>query len=156
MPNKLDSIDRAILAELQADAKLTNTELAGKVNLSPTPCLRRVKRLEQEGFIQSYITELSKEKLGLQISAFVFVQLVRNSKENAAAFEQAILAFEEVMDRYVLTGEHDYLLNVVAKSLASYDVFVKEKLASVNQIAKIDTTIVLNQVKSKRALPLNP
>ena len=87
MPNKLDSIDRAILAELQADAKLTNTELAGKVNLSPTPCLRRVKRLEQEGYIQSYITELSKEKLGLQISAFVFVQLVRNSKENAAAFE---------------------------------------------------------------------
>ncbi len=154
MPNSIDHIDRAILEALQTDAKLSNAELAASVNLSPTPCLRRVKRLEQEGFITRYNAELSKEKLGFQISAFVFVQLVRNSKENAAAFEQAIMAFDEVMDCYVLTGEHDYLLNVVSKSLSSYDVFVKEKLASVKQIAKIDTTIVLNQVKSKRALPL--
>lgn len=152
----IDQIDRQILLLLQENARISNAELAEQVNLSATPCLRRVKRLEQEGLIKQYVAELDKDKLGLQISAFVFIQLERNSYDNAAAFEQEMALLPEVMDCFVLTGSHDYLLRVVSQNLGTYEQFIKKKLAAVKQIAKIDTTIVLNQVKGSNQLPLPP
>lgn len=154
MPKITDKTDRRILSLLQGDARISNAELAEQVNLSPTPCLRRVRRLEEQGVIKQYVTELDREKIGLHISAFVFIQLERNSLENAGAFEAAIAELEEVMDCFVLTGEHDYLLRVVSEDLGTYEKFVKEKLAGITQVAKIDTTIILNQVMSRKSLPI--
>lgn len=149
-----DKTDRRILELLQANARISNADLAEQVNLSPTPCLRRVRRLEEQGVIKQYVAELDREKIGLHISAFVFIQLERNSLENGAAFEQAVKELEEVMDCFVLTGEHDYLLRVVSEDLSSYEKFVKEKLAGIPEVAKIDTTIILNQVMSRSRLPI--
>ncbi len=154
MPNKFDKTDRLILSTLQDDARISNAELADRVNLSPTPCLRRVKRLEDQGVIEGYSARLNKEQLGLGISAFVFIQLERNSSQKASAFEEAIQSLEAVIDCFVLTGEYDYLLNVVTQDLKDYEDFIKKRLANIPQVAKIDTTIILNQVMSKRSLPI--
>jgi len=156
MPSNFDKTDRLILSTLQEDARISNAELAERINLSPTPCLRRVKRLEEQGVIEGYSARLNKEKLGLGISAFVFIQLERNSSHNASAFEQAIQNLDAVIDCYVLTGEYDYLLNVVTPDLKGYEDFIKKRLADIPQVAKIDTTIILNQVMSKRSLPIPP
>lgn len=150
----LDEKDKHILRLLQKNARISNTELAEQVNLSQTPCIRRVKQLEQQQYIDGYVAKLNKEKLGLEICAFVFVQLERNRVENAAQFEASIQSLPEVVDCYVLAGNHDYMLRVISKNLASYEKFTKEKLANIKQIAKIETTIVLNQVKASTELPL--
>lgn len=149
----LDKTDKKILQLLQQNARITNAELAERVNLSPTPCLRRVKRLEELNVIQGYSAIIDKAGLGLQISAFVSIQLDRNSLKNAKDFELAIRSLDQVLDCYVLAGGHDYLLHVVAADLSQYERFIKEKLAGIKQIAKIDTTIVLNQVKNS-GLPI--
>lgn len=154
MPKITDKTDRRILEILQGNARISNAELAEQVNLSPTPCLRRVRRLEEQGVIKNYVTELDREQIGLYISAFVFIQLERNSLKNADQFEAQLEALDEVMDYFVLTGEHDYLLMVVAENLGSYEKFVKEKLAGIPQVSKIDTTIVLNREKSRKPLPI--
>ena len=150
----LDLIDKQILAVLQTNAKISNTELAEQINLSPTPCLRRVKILEEKGIIKRYVTELDKTKLGLTITAFVFIELERNNRSTAEAFEKEIELLEEVIEFFVLTGKHDYLLSVVTKDLPSYDIFIKDKLATIPQIVNLDSTFVLNQCSKKRHLPL--
>jgi len=154
MPIKLDRIDRRILELLQRNARISNAELAEQVNLSSTPCLRRVRRLEQEGVIKKYSAELDREKIGLPISAFVFIQLDRNNTQNGKEFETAVESLEEVIDYYVLAGSHDYMLRVVSENLASYEKFVKEKLAKITPVAKVETTIILNQEMSRRPLPI--
>lgn len=150
----MDKIDRQLLALLQADARLSNADLAQRVNLSPTPCLRRVRRLEKQGYIRRYVAELDREKIGLAISAFIFVQLERNNQENASRFEAALEPLTQVTDCYVLAGAHDYMLRVVASDLASYEQFVKVELAGISEIARLDTTIILNEVMSGRSLPV--
>lgn len=102
----LDNTDLAILRALQHNGRITNTELAELINLSPTPCLRRVKRLEQEGVIDHYTAELNRTLVGLEISAFVFVQLERNSMENAKNFELSVSALSEVQECFVVTAVH--------------------------------------------------
>ncbi len=154
MSISLDNTDLAILRALQDNGRITNAELAEMVFLSPTPCLRRVKRLEQTGVIDHYAVEINRSLVGIEISAFVSVQLQRNSKENALVFEQAVAELNEVQECFVVTGGYDYMLSVVTKNLISYDKFVKEKLGDIEIIAKVDTTIVLNQIKSRRQLPL--
>jgi len=154
MSISLDRVDLAILRSLQNDGRMTNAELAELVCLSPTPCLRRVKRLEQLGVIDHYTAEINRSLVGIEISAFVFVQLQRNSKKNAQCFEQAVAELNEIQECFVVTGAYDYMLSVATKSLMSYDKFIKEKLGDIETVAKVDTTIVLNQVKSRRQLPL--
>ena len=150
----LDEKDKQILRLLQRNARISNTELAEHVNLSPTPCIRRVKRLEEKSYINGYFAKLDTKKLGLEICAFVFVQLERNRVENADRFESAIQALPEVIDCFVLAGGHDYMLRVVAKNLLSFEKFTKEKLANIQEIAKIETTISLNQVKGTNEFPV--
>ena len=154
MSKTLDRTDLQILEMLQSDARISNAELAEHVNLSPTPCLRRVKRLEESGVIKNYVTELDRQKIGLHISAFVFVQLERNSSENATAFETAVKELPQVMECFVLTGQYDYLLRVVSEDLETYEKFIKTGLADIIQVARIDTTIILNQVMSRMSLPI--
>ena len=150
----MDKIDKEILRILQLDARLSNSDLAEKVNLSPTPCLRRVKRLEKSGVIRRYRAELDAKSIGLDISAIVFVQLQLNSTKNAQVFEQAIQYLGNVQECLVLTGKHDYLIRVVARDLADYERFIKGELANIANIKTIDSTIVLNQVKLEVALPI--
>lgn len=151
---RLDRIDRTILDILAGDARISNAELAARVHLSPTPCLRRVKRLEDSGIIKRYVAEYDLTGLGLHITAFVFVQLERNSQANASAFEEAVAELPQVLDCYVLTGAHDYLLRVAVQDLAHYEKFIKKSLAAIDQIVKLDSTIILNQVLSRPVLPL--
>jgi Lrp/AsnC family leucine-responsive transcriptional regulator len=150
--NQLDRIDKNILQILQNNGRISNAELAEKVSLSPTPCLRRVKRLEECGYIKGYNAELDHEKLGITISAVVLVQLDANTAENGKAFERDIQDLPQVLECLVLTGKYDYLLRVVEKSLKDYEYFVKNKLANVAHIDRIDTTIVLNQVSLHKRL----
>ena len=142
----MDEIDKQILRRLQSNARITNADLAAEVNLSPTPCLRRVKRLEQEGYIKRYTSELDLPKVGLAISALVFVRLTVNSTENAASFENAIRSIRRVQECSVLTGRFDYLLKVVARDLRDYERFIKGELADIPNVKTLETTIVLSEV----------
>jgi len=149
-----DSKDKQILSILQNNGRISNAELAEQVNLSPTPCLRRVRQLEDKKVISRYSAQLDPKKLGLSISAFIFIQLERNQLGSADEFEQAMLALPEVLDCYVLAGSYDYMLRTVAEDLESYERFIKVKLSAVTQIAKIDTTIALKNVKENSVLPI--
>jgi Lrp/AsnC family leucine-responsive transcriptional regulator len=150
----MDSIDRQILLQLQTNARVTNAELADKVNLSPTPCLHRVRKLEEDGVIKAYRAELDLDKIGLGISALVFIQLTLNSTANGAQFEQAISQIQRVQECFVLTGRYDYLLRVVAQDLSDYEQLVKGELANIPNIKTIESTIVLNQLNANATLPL--
>ena len=150
----LDDVNKKILRLLQKDARISNTELADKVNLSPTPCLRRLKKLQENGYIDSYSAILNKKAIGLNISAFVFVNLERNTKESGDHFEAELRKLPEVTECCVVTGRHDYVLRVVAKDLEGYDRFLKEKIANIDSIANLESVIILNQNIEKNELPI--
>jgi Lrp/AsnC family leucine-responsive transcriptional regulator len=151
---KLDRIDRQMLSLLERDARMSNAELAARVNLSPTPCLRRLRKLEASGLIRGYRADLDARALGLNASALVFVNLEKNTKENAEAFEAALRGLPEVMECYVVAGRHDYVLRVVTADLDDYERFVKERLAVVEQVADLESIIILKQSLSRWNLPL--
>ncbi len=150
----LDKIDRHILRVLQQQGRISNADLAERVNLSPTPCLRRVKRLEDAGIITGYVAQLDRKQLGLNVSAYVFVRLQRNSSTHAEKFESLISELEQVEECSVLSGEYDYLVKVVATDLEHYEAFIKQRLAAIEQVDTINSTIVLKQVTSRHPLPV--
>ena len=150
----LDAIDRRILAELQADARISNAALAAAVGLSPSPCLRRVRALEAAGVIKGYTALLEAGAVGLPISVFVQVTLERQVEQALETFERAIRERPEVMECYLMTGDADYLLRVVVSDLAAYERFLKEHLTRVAGVASIKSSFALNQVKYSTALPL--
>jgi len=154
MPNILDHIDRKILTLLQRNARISNAELAEEVNLSPTPCLRRLRKLEKEGWISHYGAVLNEKMLGFQIAAMVFVKLDKNTKENGDAFEAALSDLPEVTECCVVAGAHDYVLRVVTRSLEDYERFLKERLATVDLVADLESLIILNQSMVRNELPL--
>ncbi len=151
---KLDRIDRKILSLLQRNARISNAELAERVNLSPTPCLRRLRKLQDSGLIERYTVILDQKALGLQMSAFVFVSLEKNTRENGEAFESALEDLAEVTECCVVAGRHDYVLRVVTRSLEDYERFLKERLAEVEVIAGLESMIILNQSMQRHELPL--
>ncbi len=151
---KLDRIDRKILSLLQRNARISNAELAERVNLSPTPCLRRLRKLQDSGLIERYTVILNQKALGLQMSAFVFVILEKNTRENGEAFESALEDLAEVTECCVVAGRHDYVLRVVTRSLEDYERFLKERLAEVEVIAGLESMIILNQSMQRHELPL--
>jgi Lrp/AsnC family leucine-responsive transcriptional regulator len=155
MPIKLDNIDRHILSLLQSNARISNAELAEEVNLSPTPCLRRLRKLEDSGLIRNYTAVLNEKELGFLVSAYVWVNLEKNTKENGQAFESAIRLLPEVVECCVVAGRHDYVLKVVTTSLEDYDRFMKESLAEVKPVADLESMIILNQSMVGGGLPLN-
>jgi len=150
----LDGVDRKILRVLQREGRISNAELSERINLSPTPCLRRVKKLEDAGVIGRYVAELDPAKLGLKVSAYVFVRLERNSTVNAERFEEAIRTLQQVEECSVLSGEYDYLVKVVAEDLEDYERFIKQRLAAIEEVDTINTTIILKQVMSRQPLPV--
>lgn len=151
---KLDSTDIRILTTLQNDARITNVALAEAVHLSPAPCLRRVRELEQQGVIRSYTTLLDPERLGWEVSVFIEVRLERQVVNDLKIFESQIECYPEVMECYLMTGTSDYLLRVVAKDLKSLQSFITDKLAGIPNVANLRSSIALKQVKYKTALPI--
>lgn len=150
----IDITDRKILSLLQTNARMSNAELAERVNLSPTPCLRRLRKLEESGLIRNYTAVLDQKQLGYAVSAYVFVNLEKNTKENGKSFEAAIGLLPEVLECSVVAGRHDYVLKVVARSLEDYDRFMKESLAEVTPIADLESMIILNQSPIRGGLPV--
>jgi Lrp/AsnC family leucine-responsive transcriptional regulator len=152
--NQLDTTDWNILDRLQADARLTNVKLAEAVNLSPSPCLTRVRELEAGGYISRYVTLLNPHKIGLTVSVFIQVTLEKQVEKQLESFETAIQKRPEVMECYLMTGDSDYLLRVVVPDLPALERFIVDHLTKIPGIANIRSSFALKQVKYQTALPL--
>src|SRR6266700_1306813 len=150
----LDAIDRKILSLLQSDGRITMAELADKVGLSVSPCHRRVKLLEERGVITRYIATIDQKSLGLHVSVFISIKLARQKEEDLNRFEKAISKWDEILECYLMTGNRDYLLRVVAADLSSYEAFLKNKLTRLDGIASIESSFALSQVKYSIAQPV--
>jgi Lrp/AsnC family leucine-responsive transcriptional regulator len=149
-----DGIDLKILIELQRDGKLTNAALAQRVNLSPSPCLTRVKRLEDAGMIRDYVALLDPAQLGLNLNVFIFISLKTQGRAFLSDFEDRICQHEEVMECYLMTGGEDYLIRVVMPDIASLERFIVDVLSPMPEVEKIRSSFALKQVRYKTALPL--
>jgi Lrp/AsnC family transcriptional regulator, leucine-responsive regulatory protein len=150
----LDRSDRQILRRLQADGRLANVDLADAIGLSASPCLRRVRLLEEAGVIRGYTALVDQAKVGLPVSVFISIRLERQREEALATFERAVRDWPEVLECYLMTGPRDYLLRVVAKDLAGYERFLKDKLTRLDGVASIESSFALDQVKYSNALPI--
>lgn len=150
----LDAIDCRIIAALQADGRLSNVDLADKVGLSPSPCLRRVSRLEREGYIEGYRAMLGRKPVGLRISVFVGVKLENHADDRAAAFEDAVVGFPEVIACHMIAGDVDYLLEVTVPDLESYQRFLVDKLLDLPIVREVRSNIAIQTLKEAAPLPL--
>jgi Lrp/AsnC family leucine-responsive transcriptional regulator len=150
----LDSTDCRILEVLQRNSRIANIDLAREVNLSPSPCLRRVRNLEAQGYIRQYVTLLDPAATGLPVSVFVQVSLERQVDDALETFEQAIVERPEVMECYLMTGDSDYLLRVVAPDLDAFQRFLLDHLTRIPGVASIKSSFALKQVSYRTALPL--
>jgi Lrp/AsnC family transcriptional regulator, leucine-responsive regulatory protein len=150
----LDAIDRRIVTELQADGRLTNVELADRVGLSPSPCLRRVKRLEQAGLIEGYRASLRRDRVGLGLSVFLAVKIDAHANDRALAFEQAVRAMPEVLAFHMVSGDTDYILEVVVPDLADYQRFLVGKLLNLPIVREVKSNIAIQTLKAGAPLPL--
>jgi Lrp/AsnC family leucine-responsive transcriptional regulator len=151
---ELAEVDRRILEALQTDGRLTNVELAERVGLSPSPCLRRVKALEARGLIKGYVALLDRRALGLGVMAFVEVQVERNSETAAEAFTGALMRESAVVACYAMTGPYDYLLQVVTPSLDDYAQFAMQRLLKMPGVKDVRSSFALEAAKESTALPL--
>lgn len=151
---QLDQIDLQILSHLQRDGSMTNVELARRVNLSPSPCLARVKALEKAGVIRRYVALVDPESIGLGISVFISVSLREQSSAALAEFERRIDTCDEVMECYLMTGDADYLLRVVMPDLRALERFILDRLSPIPGVEKIRSSFTLKQVRYKTELPL--
>jgi len=150
----LDAIDCRIVATLQADGRLSNIELAARVGLSPSPCLRRVKRLERDGYIDAYRAVLQRERIGLGLSVFVGVKIEGHANDQALAFEKAVLAMPEVVGFHLVSGEVDYFLEVVVPDLEHYRQFLITKLLELHIVREVRSNIAIQTLKAGAPLPL--
>ncbi|MGR5093892.1 Lrp/AsnC family transcriptional regulator [Vibrio maritimus] len=151
----MDEIDKKILKELQSNARLSNQELADRIALSPSPCLRRVRALEKQGVIRGYHASVDQEACGLPINVFVLVKLDKPTEDNMRDFERHIDSMDEVLECFLMTGNHDYLLHVVSESLKTYEQFIRRQLTPLTNIASIESSFAFGQVKRKTKLPIN-
>ena len=153
MPNlRLDAIDRRIIAELQLDGRLTNQALAERIGLSPSPCHRRVRLLEQAGVISRYVGLVDPEKIGLTVTAFVRIRLDQQDDRHLAAFEHQVAGFPEVMECYLMTGESDYQLRILVTSLGEFEEFLRHKLTRIDGVGQVTTSFALRPVVYRTAL----
>ena len=150
----MDSKDRQILIELQRDGRLTHQQLAERVNLSPSPCSRRVRLLEEAGYIQGYTARVDQKRMGLPITVFVRIKLERHTDQTVRDFERAIADLAPVMDCWLMTGQWDYLLRLVSPDLDEYEHFVRQKLQRLPAIASIDTSFAYGEIKRSQILPI--
>ena len=151
----IDAIDRKILTILQANARISNTELAELVDLSPTPCARRVKQLEEAGIICHHITLLNPEKLGLSLTAMISVTMDKHTADRFESFERAVENLPEVMECYVVTGQDaDFLIKVIVRDMRHYENFLLKRLTKLEGVSGVHTSFVLRHPINKNQLPL--
>lgn len=150
----LDAIDRQLLAELQAEGRVTNVELAQRVGLTAPPCLRRVRALEEAGVIRQYVALVDPRKVGLGLAAYVTVKLEKKGKMPIDQFTRAVLAWPEVVACYSMTGDMDYLMRVQVTDLEHYSRFVMDKLLKQAGVLDVKSNFVLERVKDTTAVPL--
>ncbi|MCI0518076.1 MAG: Lrp/AsnC family transcriptional regulator [Woeseiaceae bacterium] len=151
---KLDRYDRAILQALQQDGRISNVQLAARVNLSESACLRRVRALEQDGLIERYVALLNQKKAGVGGTVFVHIALRREEQSELAAFEEAVHAIPEIMECYLMTGEFDYLLRVVVSDMADFERLHNEALTRLPGVARVNSSIAIRTVTKTTELPL--
>jgi len=152
----MDDIDRKIVRAMQRDGRMSNRELADRVGLSPSPCLRRLKILEQSGVIRGYHAEIDAQLYGLPITVFIRVRLERHDEDTVNAFEAKVRANDNIVECHVMTGESDYLLRVMVADLSDYERFVRRELQRIGGVASIDTSFAYGMVKRRSAFPLVP
>lgn len=152
---ELDEIDRHILELLQEDARLTNIELADKVGLTPSPCLRRLKRLEQNGVINSYRAILNRVEVGLGLTVFVNIKVERHHDAEANAFREAVRSLPEVVSCHLISGDSDFLLQVVLADLAGYEKFLVGTLLKLPSVKDIRSNFAIQTIKAHAPLPLD-
>ena len=151
----LDRIDRLILRELQQDGRLSNQELADRVGLSPSPCLRRVRHLEQAGVIEGYRAVVSAKSVDLTITAFVRLRLASHEGTTVDAVEERLRAIPHIVEAHLLAGDWDYLVRIVTSSFDAYERLLREHLRGIPSLASIDTTFAFGVTKPVSALPLD-
>ena len=144
----VDAIDRKIIAELQRDGRLSNVELADRVGLTPAPCLRRVRRLEDDGVILGYVARVDPRAIGRGFEVLVNVDLTRKDRATFEAFESTVAAFDEVIEVRRMFGLPDYLIRVATASLESYETFVSTRLGDVPGVDKLDSHLTMKLIKS--------
>ena len=152
--NSLDSVDRAILDLLQEDGRLANVDLADAVNLSPSACLRRVRRLEEEGFINQYVALINPSRVGMGTNVFVEITLSSQAGDALDAFEIAVTKRPEIMSCHLMAGDFDYLLRVVIDDVADYEALHRTHLAQLPGVARLVSSFALRPVCDRTAYPL--
>lgn len=150
----LDDIDRRLLAELQAEGRVTNVELAQRVGLTAPPCLRRVRALEQQGVIKGYHADLDPAKLGFSITVFAMVSLKSQAEEDLRAFEDHVKGLPEVRECHMLNGEIDFILKIVSRDLQSFQEFLTSKLTPAPNVASVKTSLTIRSAKHEPGVPL--
>lgn len=153
--NDLDKVDRAILAALQNDGRMSNARLADIVGLSETPCSRRLKRLENDGYIEQYRAMLSRSALGYGVVAFVYVRFAVHDRAVATRFEREVLAIPRILSCHNVSGSADYILQIVARDLDDFGSFLRDELRSLPGVTSLESALSLREVKANGGLPLN-
>ncbi|MDQ0423105.1 winged helix-turn-helix transcriptional regulator [Rhizobium sp. CRIBSB] len=153
---KLDRLDRAIIDVLQTDARTSNVEIAERVGLSQSPCLRRIRIMEEQGVIRGYRVDLDRRALGLELTVFVAFKVARHTRENADALHQALLDIPEVVACYMISGESDFLAEVVVENLAAYESLLTERLLVLPNVTDIRSNFAIRSVKTGASLKLPP
>ena len=152
---KLDTYDRAILRKLQQEGRISNQDLAEEVNLSPSPCLRRVRRLEEEGVIDGYTARLNARRLGLNLMAFIQISMDKHIPERFEGFESAVANFPEVLECHLITGQAaDYLLKVVVEDMDGYQQFLLNKITRIEGVSGVQSSFVLKSPQNTAMLPV--
>jgi len=151
--NDLDALDYRILCELQANGRMSNQDLSERVGLSPSPCLRRLRQLEERGTISRYVALVDPAAVGLAVTAFVRVRLDRQDDKHLEIFENAVSGFPEVMECYLMSGDADYHLRVLVASLSDFETFLRAKLTKIEGVGEVTTSFGLRQVVYRTELP---
>ncbi|MBI1219289.1 MAG: winged helix-turn-helix transcriptional regulator [Rhodobacteraceae bacterium] len=153
--SKLDPIDRKILAELQADGRMTNVELAKRVGISAPPCLRRVRTLEEAGYIRGYHADINPRELGFEVQVFAMVRLHSQAEADLSAFERRCREWPLVRECHMLNGEIDFILKCVAPDLSTFQSFLTEGLTSADNVASVKTSLVIRCAKDQPGVPFD-
>ncbi len=153
--SRLDPIDRMILSELQADGRMTNVELARRVGISAPPCLRRVRALEEAGYIRGYHADVNPRELGFEVAVFAMVRLHSQAEADLSAFENRCRAWPLVRECHMLNGEIDFILKCVAPDLSTFQNFLTEQLTAADNVASVKTSLVIRCAKDEPGLPFD-
>ncbi len=151
----MDKTDAQILDLLQQDANMTTQQIADRINMSQSPCWRRINKLEEQGLIDRKVTLLNREKLGLEVVVFATVNLTAQGRDNLEDFEREVRVLPEVLECYTMAGIWDYMLKIVVKDIRHYEMFARERLTKLSHIGEVHSHIAVTEIKNSNVLPLD-